>query len=73
MLMGCGAPYEPTIGHGNFVRVASDISTHWESVKKGCRPLLWQYFMHNRLWTNYADCVSVSWDPQSLLAQDGQG
>lgn len=63
MLMGCGAPYEPMIGRGNFVRVANDISTYWAKVKRGCRFLLWQYFMHNRLWTNYADCISVRGRP----------
>lgn len=59
MIMGCGAPYEPMIGHGNFVRVAADVEAFWSSVKRGCKPLLWQYFMHDRLWTNYADALSL--------------
>lgn len=59
MVMGCGAPYEPMMGLANFVRVANDVMTCWDSLRRGCKLLLLQYFMHNRLWTNYADCLSI--------------
>lgn len=73
MIMGCGAPYEPMIGHGNFVRVAVDVPAHWKAVKRGSLPLLWQYFMHNRLWTNYADAVSVRATPSPFWPLDDDG
>lgn len=71
--MGCGAAYEPMIGYGNFVRVAVDIPAHWKAVKAGCRPLLWHYFMHDRLWTNYADAVSVRAKPAPTWPAEGDG
>ncbi len=70
MVMGCGTPYEPMIGYGNFVRVAVDVPANWRSVVRGSMPLLWQYFMHGRLWTNYADAVSVRETPSPYWPLD---
>jgi hypothetical protein len=63
MILGCGTPYAPVVGIGNVVRVAIDVPAHWESAARGSRELLQQYFMHGRLWTNYADAVCVRNEP----------
>lgn len=57
MILGCGTPYAPIVGIANMVRVGIDVPAHWASVCRGSRELLQQYFMHNRLWTNYTDSL----------------
>ena len=59
MVLGCGTPYAPMVGIGNLVRVAVDVAATWHHIFKASLQVLMQYYMHNRLWTNYIDCLCV--------------
>jgi len=74
MILASGAYYLPVIGIANIVRTAGDICAHWKYVSRGCRQQLLQYFMHNRLFTAYADAMvlrdrpSPYWDSLADLS-----
>ncbi len=63
VILGSGAYFPPMIGIGNIIRTAGDICAHWKYVSKGCRQHLLKYFMHNRLFTAYADALSLREKP----------
>jgi hypothetical protein len=75
MILASGAYYLPAIGVANIVRTAGDIPAHWKYVSRGCRQQLLQYFLHNRLFTAYADAMvlrdkpSPYWDMEPNLSE----
>ena len=68
-LLGCGAPFGPSVGMVDAMRIGPDVSVNWEpffhgdptepSTAYAMRNTLTRAFMHNRLWQNDPDCVLV--------------
>ena len=58
-ILGCGAIYETIIGISNLTRISYDATANWKCVKVATTDLILQYFMNQRLWTNYADGLFV--------------
>ena len=68
-LVGCGAPFGPSVGMIDAMRIGPDVSINWEpffhgdpsepSTAYAMRNTLTRAFLHNRLWQNDPDCVLV--------------
>ena len=68
-ILGCGAPFGPSIGLVDAMRIGPDVSINWEPIFQGdptepstayaMRNTLTRAFLHNRLWQNDPDCVLV--------------
>ncbi|HEX7594240.1 MAG TPA: hypothetical protein VF429_08730, partial [Anaerolineae bacterium] len=68
-LLGCGAPFGPSVGLIDAMRIGPDVSVNWEPIFHGdltepstayaMRNTLTRAFLHNRLWQNDPDCVLV--------------
>ncbi len=58
-ILGCGTVYETSVGTSNLTRISTDAPAIWSCVKTACNDLIVQYFMNNKLWTNYADGLFV--------------
>ncbi|HEX7589271.1 MAG TPA: glycoside hydrolase family 36 protein, partial [Anaerolineae bacterium] len=68
-LLGCGAPFGPSVGLIDAMRIGPDVSINWEPFFQGdptepstayaLRNTLTRAFLHNRLWQNDPDCVLV--------------
>ncbi|HEX7593724.1 MAG TPA: glycoside hydrolase family 36 protein, partial [Anaerolineae bacterium] len=68
-LLGCGAPFGPSVGLVDAMRIGPDVSVNWEPIFHGdltepstayaMRNTLTRAFLHNRLWQNDPDCVLV--------------
>jgi alpha-galactosidase len=68
-ILGCGAPFGPSAGLIDAMRIGPDVSINWEpffhgdptapSTAYAMRNTLTRAFMHNRLWQNDPDCVLV--------------
>ncbi len=68
-ILGCGAPFGPSVGLIDAMRIGPDVSVNWEPIFHGdptepstayaMRNTLTRAFLHNRLWQNDPDCVLV--------------
>ncbi len=68
-ILGCGAPFGPSIGLVDAMRIGPDVSINWDpvfhndltepSTAYAMRNTLTRAFLHNRLWQNDPDCVLV--------------
>ena len=68
-ILGCGAPFGPSIGLVDAMRIGPDVSINWSpifhndltepSTAYAMRNTLTRAFLHHRLWQNDPDCVLV--------------
>jgi len=76
-ILGCGTLYEPSVGISNLTRISIDAPAGWAFAKEACNDIIMQYFMNNKLWTNYADGLflrnepSPHW-PEVITGKDGK-
>lgn len=78
-LLACGAPFAPSVGLVNSMRVDPDIALSWHdkgdqmniigtnpALLNAIRATLAHHWMHGRLWSNDPDCLSVRADHSEL-------
>ena len=72
-LLACGAPFAPSVGLANGVRIDPDIAPSWQTVREpmrdaagsnpailnAMRSTLAHNWMHGHLWINDPDCLTV--------------
>ena len=58
-LLGCTAPFLPSVGFVDGMRVSCDIFGDWNSVKEVMNRTLKRYYYHKRLFINDADCLII--------------
>jgi hypothetical protein len=69
-VLGCGTIYESSVGTSNLTRISTDAPATWHAVKTASQDLILQYFMNQRLWTNYADGLFVRGKPSPYWSQE---
>ena len=58
-ILGCTAPFGPSIGLVDGIRVSPDIGGDWTSLKIVFNTVLKRYHYHKRFFINDADCLIV--------------
>ena len=58
-LLGCTAPFLPSVGIVHGVRSSCDIGADWDSVKDVMSRTLKRYYYHKRYFHNDADCLII--------------
>lgn len=56
-ILGCNAPFWPSLGLVHGMRVSGDITRSWSVITSVARECFWRGWQHNRLWINDPDCV----------------
>lgn len=79
-ILGCGAPFLPSVGMVDGMRIGPDVAPYWRDPKDhhGTEPAMFNAirstlahgWMHRRLWVNDPDCLMVrEHDSQLTLAE----
>jgi len=71
-LLGCGAPFAPSVGLVDGMRVGPDVSPFWIGLQGAVRSTLAHGWMHRRLWINDPDCLLVRGDASELTLPEIQ-
>ena len=58
-ILGCTAPFMPSIGLVDGMRVSCDIFEDWNSVKEVMLRTLKRFYYHKRFFINDADCLII--------------
>ncbi len=64
-VLGCGAPFQQSLGAVDGMRVGNDVDTTWPALQRGARAAMQRAHLHNRAWRNDPDAVLVR-DPLTL-------
>jgi alpha-galactosidase len=66
-VLGCGAPFAPSVGLVDGMRIGPDVASFWQSehggkgsapaLENALRSTLAHWWMHRRLWVNDPDCL----------------
>lgn len=82
-ILGCGAPWGPSIGLVDGMRIGVDVDLSWRHWSKALigkkyvmgaanamRNIITRYFMHQKFWINDPDCVLVREDRTRLSEEE---
>jgi len=75
-ILGCNAPFGPSVGLADGMRVSMDVGPTWGS-SEGCnarsslRSAIRRWFFHGRTWWNDPDCLIVR-GPERLTGPGGR-
>ena len=58
-ILGCTAPFGPSIGLVDGLRVSQDIGGDWDGLRGVFNAVLKRYYYHKRFFINDADCLIV--------------
>ena len=58
-ILGCTAPFGPSIGLVDGMRVSCDIGGDWDGLRAVFNAVLKRYYYHKRFFINDADCLIV--------------
>lgn len=83
ILVGCGAPFLPTAGLLHAMRISSDTEFVWKDTpnewkdepgiaKNVLQPLFERQWMHNTLWANDPDIITIRNNMSSLTTAEKQ-
>jgi len=71
VILGCNAPMWSSIGSVNAMRISGDLSRDFGTLKQLRKEIFNRNWMHNVLWTNDPDCLTVQNQYHEQIMPDG--